>query len=36
VNEHVGAAVVGLDKAEAFGRVEELYGASGHYDFLIV
>jgi hypothetical protein len=36
VNEHIRAAVVGLNKAEAFGRVEELNGASGHYDVLIV
>ena len=35
VDENVGAAVVGLNKAEAFGRVEELNCSSDQDHFLI-
>jgi len=31
VHEGILAAIVGLDEAEAFGRVEELYGALDHF-----
>ncbi len=31
VNEYVSAAIVGLDEAEAFGRVEPLYSTNRHY-----
>ena len=35
MDENVRSAVVGLDEAEAFGRVEELDSSSNHDDFLI-
>ena len=31
VNEHVLAAALGCDEAEAFGCVEPFHGASGHF-----
>jgi hypothetical protein len=34
MDEHVGAAVIGLDEAEALGAVEPLYSARSHDDFL--
>jgi len=30
VNEHIGAAIVRLNEAEAFGGIEPFYCASGH------
>ncbi|WP_280940551.1 MULTISPECIES: hypothetical protein [Mesorhizobium] len=36
MNEDVGLAATLLDEAEAFGRVEELYGSRIHGDFLSI
>jgi hypothetical protein len=36
VNEHICAAAILLDKAEALGGVKEFYGTSCHDDFLSI
>jgi hypothetical protein len=36
VDENVRSAVIGLDEAETFGGVEELYCSSCHDDFLSI
>jgi hypothetical protein len=36
VDENVRAAIVGLDEAEALGRIEELDGSDSHDDFLLI
>jgi hypothetical protein len=36
MNKHIRAAVIRLNKAEAFGAVEPLYSARSHNDFLSI